>query len=132
MKNILLDTNAYSNLIRGDTKVQELLEKAERVWMSSIVIGELLAGFSFGSKKEENKILLEKFLEKRSVFVTDVSQETAEFFAVVATQLRRAGTPIPTNDIWIAAQTLEMGAVIITFDSHFEKVSGLRSVFLGS
>ena len=131
MKNILLDTSAYSNLIRGDREVQELLEKADRVWMSSIVMGELLAGFSFGRKNKENRDILERFLEKRSVRTADVNQETAEFFAIIATQLRKSGTPIPTNDIWIAAQALEMGAVVVTFDGHFEKVFGLRSLVFG-
>lgn len=126
VKNILLDTSAYSNFMRGDREILELLNKADKVLMSPIVIGELLAGFLSGTRNKKNRKILERFLEKRSVAVADTTQETAEFFAIIATQLRKIGFPIPTNDIWIAAQALETGSVLVTFDKHFEKIAGLR------
>ena len=126
MSKILLDTNAYTNLMTGDTAVLDILSNAETVIMSVIVLGELLCGFKRGTKERQNKNRLDAFLEKPTVKILPVSNETSEFFALVKHNLKTAGTPLPINDVWIAAASLESGALLVTFDSHFEKVAGLR------
>jgi len=126
MKNILLDTNAYSALRKGDQEVFDIICEAEKIYISSIVMGELYAGFFAGVKTRENIKQLHYFLEKspvKSAFVTD---ETAEIYGHLFAALKRNGTPLPLNDIWIAAQTMELGAVLISYDKHFKNISGIR------
>ena len=78
-----------------------------------------------GTRLEENIEDLNRFLSHESVETIQIGAITADRYARIATQLKRQGTPIPTNDIWIAAQTFEHGAELITMDRHFEKISGL-------
>lgn len=122
---VLLDTNAYSALIRGHRGVAALVRRAEAVLLSSVVAGELLYGFRNGSRLEENAARLEAFLDNRVVTAVPVGLGTADRFSRIAASLRRRGEPIPTNDIWIAAQTMELGADLLSSDAHFAAVEGL-------
>ena len=126
MKKILLDTNAYSALLNGDKKIFDIISKAKVIYLSVIVIGELFAGFNGGNKKQENIDLLNEFLGQSSVELLEVSFETSSVFGLLKHDLKKDGTPIPLNDVWIASQSLETGAVLVTLDSHFKKVKGLR------
>ena len=127
MNRILLDTNAYTAFLTGNERVLNALAEAETAFFSAIVIGELYAGFCGGNRLKENKALLARFLQKSNVRVLDVTAETGEVFGQIKNELQKAGTPIPLNDIWLAAQAMETGSVIVTFDAHFDQVSGLRS-----
>ena len=126
MRKILLDTNAYVGYLRGDEKVLAYLGRAENVYMSVFVLGELYGGFRAGEKEKENKRILENFLLKSTVSVLDASVETAEIFGIVQSSLRKIGLPIPVNDVWIGAHALETGSTLITFDQHFASIPGLR------
>ena len=126
MNRILLDTNAYTAFLTGDKRVLNALTEAETAFLSAIVIGELYAGFCGGTRLKENKALLARFLQKSNVRVLDVTAETGEVFGQIKNELKKAGTPIPLNDVWLAAQAMETGSVIFTFDAHFDQVSGLR------
>ncbi len=126
MKRILLDTNAYVRFLRGDERVLSYLAQADMVFMSVFVLGELLAGFKAGGKEKENRRILEGFLLKSSVTVLDGTMDTADLFGLVMAALKKSGTPIPINDVWIAAHALETGSVLATFDEHFTAVPGLR------
>jgi tRNA(fMet)-specific endonuclease VapC len=126
MKKILVDTNAYSNLLRGDENILDALSKAAIVHMSVIVIGELLSGFKGGVKETYNKKLLQEFIEKPTVNVLDVTIETSEIFAEIKNVLKTSGSPIPINDVWIAAHAVETGSVLITYDEHFKRIPGIR------
>jgi tRNA(fMet)-specific endonuclease VapC len=121
----LLDTNAYAALKRGHAGVAELVRVSTELVFSTIVLGELLFGFRNGSRTERNIRELDELLSADRVSTLAVSRTTADRFSRIATRLRRAGTPIPTNDIWICAHTFESGAELVTFDAHFEKVDGL-------
>jgi tRNA(fMet)-specific endonuclease VapC len=125
MKKILLDTNAYSALLKGDAKVLAAVGEADIVFVSVIVLGELYAGFCGGVKEAENKKLLNGFLSKSTVRIMAVSKETAEIFGVIKQQLKVAGTPIPINDVWIAAHAMENGARLISYDQHFMQIPGV-------
>ncbi|MGR9108385.1 MAG: PIN domain-containing protein [Gammaproteobacteria bacterium] len=122
---ILLDTNVYAAFMRGKSEAVEVVRKADRVLMSTIVIGELLFGFRNGSRFQQNFKLLESFLANRFVEVVQVTVTTSDRFGRVAANLRTKGTPIPTNDIWIAAHTFETGADLLSYDKHFFQVDGL-------
>ena len=122
MKSIMLDTNAYSSYRRGNEDVLEALARAERVF----ILGELLYGFLGGNQQVRNRRELSSFLDKPSVFVATATEETSEQFAVTKEALRQTGTPLPMNDVWIAAHCLQLGATMVTLDGHFSSVPGLR------
>ena len=111
---------------RGYLEVLEALGGAERVFMSVFVLGELLYGFRGGTRYVQNRRELGAFLDKPSVIVSHATDETSEQFAVTKDALRQAGTPLPMNDVWIAAHCLQLGATIVTLDGHFGTVPGLR------
>lgn len=126
MKKILLDTNAYVRFLAGDEKVLDILAAADQVYISVFVLGELYSGFLAAKKAQENRKILDRFLAKPTVSVLDASRETAEVYGMVKDALRRAGQPIPMNDVWIASHALETGSVLVTYDAHFRVVPGLR------
>ena len=126
MRKILLDTSAYSHFLRGNELVLDALVEADTIFMSIFVLGELYSGFRRGSKHKQNKKNLGKFLDKPSVQVLEGTSETALIFAEIKNALKSSGSPIPLNDIWIAANAIETGAVLITFDKHYTFVPGLR------
>jgi tRNA(fMet)-specific endonuclease VapC len=126
MKRILLDTNAYTRLLTGEEDVLDVIGTAETVYMSIFVLGELYAGFAGGTKERENKDTLKRFLHKPSVKILNATAETAEVFGMVKQDLKKAGTPLPINDVWIAAHTLETGSTLVTYDGHFKKIAGIR------
>jgi tRNA(fMet)-specific endonuclease VapC len=122
---LLLDTDAYSALMRGHREVATRVREAERVLLSPIVVGELLFGFRLGRRREENIARLEAFLTSPHVALVPVTATTADRFARLAAALRAKGRPIPTHDLWIAAQALETGADLLSADAHFDAVDGL-------
>jgi tRNA(fMet)-specific endonuclease VapC len=119
---VLLDTSGYSAFKRGHASVVELLRTATLIALNAVVLGELLSGFAAGAREERNRQELRQFLASPRVHVLDIAAETAERFAIVHQALRRAGTPIPTHDIWIAASAMEHGLRVLTADAHFGAV----------
>lgn len=126
MRSVLLDTNAFTALFRGDVVVWKAISTADNVFASVVAIGELESGFRGGSRYAENLEILERFLSKPTVETLAVTRETSECFGRIKNTLRKKGTPIPINDIWLAAQCVENGAVLVTYDRHFSAIDGLR------
>ena len=126
MKKIVLDTNAYTRLLTGEEDVLDVIGTAETVYMSIFVLGELYAGFAGGAKERENKNTLNRFLLKPSVKILNATAETSEVFGMVKQELKKTGTLLPINDVWIAAHTLETGSTLVTYDNHFKKIAGIR------
>lgn len=122
---ILLDTNAYSSLMRGTRELIRQVHGSKRVFLSTIVVGELLYGFFHGSRREANLSRLSEFLQDGRVTVVPVSFATAELFGRISAGLRKKGSLIPSNDIWIAAHAMETGSSLLSYDPHFERVEGL-------
>ena len=127
MRALLLDTNAYAKYLGGSPRVLDALAGAGLVYMSVFVLGELSAGFRCGSMEKENRKILEAFLGKPLVHVLEATRETADYFGLIKSSLEKAGRPIPLNDVWIAAHALETGSVLVTYDTHFAVVPGLRT-----
>lgn len=125
MKLIVIDTNIYSLAMKNDSTAIDILRQAENIYICSIVIGELLSGFKFGTKEQSNLKLLNEFLDSPRVKVVDITENTAIHYSQVFLELKNAGTPIPTNDMWIAAVAKEKGAFLATADKHFQFISGL-------
>jgi tRNA(fMet)-specific endonuclease VapC len=125
MKQILIDTNFYVAFKRKQQPAVDLLRQVAYVGMSTVVLGELLAGFRCGSREAENRRELEHFLDSPRVEILNIDEETADFYAEVFRALKEKGRPIPTNDLWIAATTLRHGLALATLDDHFRHIDGL-------
>jgi tRNA(fMet)-specific endonuclease VapC len=123
---VLIDTNAFSELLRGNKFILEYLDKSDSVIMTIIVVAELLAGFKVGSKEKENKIILQDLLSHPKVIVANASLKTASIFSEIKHYLKLNGKPIPINDIWIAAHALEFEATLVTFDKHFKEIPNIN------
>ena len=121
----MLDTNFYSAFKLGDADAKEALAKADEILIPTPVLGELRAGFRAGRREAANLKELEDFMASPRVRVHALGEETAIFYAEVHGALKAAGTPIPTNDLWIAAAALETGSLLLTRDAHFAAVAGL-------
>jgi len=122
---ILMDTSAYVGFKLNKPELVGIIINSESILISPIVLGELIFGFRNGTRFEENMDDLNKFINHEVVDLIPIGRTTADRYSRIAAQLKRNGSPIPTNDIWIAAQTMEHGAELISSDWHFEKVSGL-------
>jgi predicted nucleic acid-binding protein len=106
----------------GDGAVKEILQTAEAIYLNSIVLGELRAGFLHGRTRQKNAERLSRFLASSRVSIIPMDDETAERYAIILDGLWTAGTPIPTNDIWIAASAMQYGLKVVTTDAHFLKI----------
>jgi tRNA(fMet)-specific endonuclease VapC len=122
---ILLDTSGYVGFKVGVKEVVEIITNAQHIFFSPVVLGELMFGFRNGTRFKQNMEELDQFLQHDAVELIQIGRTTADRYSRIASFLKQQGTPIPTNDIWIAAQTMECGAELITSDKHFEKVAGL-------
>ncbi len=130
MSRYCLDTSAYSRFQRGDTGVVQLLDQSEWIGIPVVALGELRTGFRLGAKPARNESELAAFLAHPMVTVLDIDDEVGRHYAAIVADLRRGGTPLPTNDIWIAATAARSGALVLTFDAHFEKISRVGSLVL--
>ena len=125
---LMLDTNTYTAYLRDNPQVVARVEASTRILLPAAVVGELLYGFRYGTRYQQNLDQLERFLAKPFVAFVPVTMETCNRFGWVAAELRKAGTPIPVNDVWVAAHALQTGARLLTNDAHFECVTGLALV----
>lgn len=132
MSSYCLDTSAYSNFRRGNEEVATLLDSAELVGVSTIALGELRTGFVLGGRRKRNEAELDAFLDNPAVEVLQVDPETSRHYAEIVAELRRAGTPLPTNDIWIAAVASRNGVTVLTCDDHFERIARIGSIIIDS
>jgi tRNA(fMet)-specific endonuclease VapC len=125
---LALDTNRYTDLCRGSARVVETVEAADEVWLPFIVAGELRAGFAVGSQGPRNEAVLRRFLLKPGVGVLYADEQTTYHYATVYRQLRKQGTPIPTNDMWIAALVLQHSLGLYDRDAHFDALPQITRV----
>ena len=122
---VALDTNRYTGLSRGDEFVVNLIATADEIWLPFVVLGELRAAFAAGSQEARNEAVLRRFLLKPGVGILYAGEQTTHHYASVYRQLRKQGTPIPTNDMWIAALVLEHSLVLCARDAHFDALPQL-------
>lgn len=122
---IAVDTNAYTAFCYGEKQVIRIMETADELLIPAVVVGELVFGFVQGSRQQQNLDLLESFLDQPGVTLQPIARREADRFGLLIKNLRTAETPIPTNDIWIAAAALCADAAILTRDSHFSRIPGL-------
>jgi len=125
---LMLDTTAVSGFFKGHEEIRENIASADELFLNPVVIGELLAGFGMGGRERKNREVLREFLSSPRVRVIDVDGETSERYAAIFAHLRRSGTPIPTNDLWIAASAMQYGLKLLTTDKHYLKVPQVISI----
>jgi len=128
LKKILIDTNVYSAFKANDPEVLRELQTCEEIHVNATVLGELIAGFKAGSQEARNREELRVFLNSPRVILDDVTGATAEFYAHIYLMLRSKGTPIPANDLWIAASASQHGCALFSLDRHFQAIEGLLRV----
>jgi tRNA(fMet)-specific endonuclease VapC len=122
IKALLLDTSAYSAFMKGNLDIKLALQQTDEIYLSPIVLGELLSGFRRGKYRKKNEEELAVFLSSPRVRTLRIDDGTAERYAVILNSLWTAGTPIPTNDLWIAASAMQHGLHLLTTDTHYMKV----------
>jgi predicted nucleic acid-binding protein len=122
-----LDTSAYSHFKRGNEELADLLDGAEAVGVPAIVLGELQTGFLIGARQRENETELDAFLANPVVEVLAVDAQCARHYAEIVAELRGAGTPLPSNDIWIAATAARSGLAVLSCDEHFAQIGRVGS-----
>jgi len=122
---LLLDTSAYSAFNRGDARLKSYFQSTNTLILPLIVIGELRAGFAVGSRQRTNERLLQRFIDSPNVEIVPLSMATTQHFAAIYSELRRQGTPIGTNDIWIASLSREHSLELLTLDKDFKNIQGL-------
>jgi tRNA(fMet)-specific endonuclease VapC len=125
MRKILLDTNIYVAFKRSSQAAVEVLQQVDYIGINTVVLGELLSGFTGGTKELRNRKELEEFLNSPRVELLAIDEGTAEYYAKIFWNLKTRGQPIPTNDLWIAASAMKHGLALYTLDTHFQKIDGL-------
>ena len=123
MSGILLDTSAYSAFMRGHPGLKLAVQRTKEISVTPIVLGELISGFRMGRNEARNRKLLEEFLSSPRVNIIEIDEETSERYAIILNALRAKGTPVPTNDIWIASSAMQYGLKVVTTDTHYLQIS---------
>jgi tRNA(fMet)-specific endonuclease VapC len=125
---VLIDTNAYAEFFRGNKKIKSVLENCKEIFLCPIVEGELKSGFKNGNQLEKNIREFNSFIDVEKVSRIIVDNKVSDFYSDIVTELRKKGTPIPTNDIWICACAKAFDLPVLTFDKHFNNIEGIRVV----
>lgn len=122
---ILIDTNRYRDFCAGVSEVVVHLQTADRIFLPFVTLGELRAGFLCGTRARQNETTLTRFLNRPRVALLYPNEDTTRHYAQIFRQLRRQGTPIPTNDIWIAALAEQHSLLLYSRDTHFDHLPQL-------
>ena len=117
---IALDTNRYVDFARGISEAVDRVRGAEEVFLPLVVLGELRSGFLCGTRCRENEGTLIRFLDSPRVEVLYPDEDTTWHYARLFRQLREQGTPIPTNDLWLAALVVQHDLHLFARDRHFD------------
>ena len=125
MKQITIDTNVYTAFKNSDPQVIETLQHCERIGIDVTVLAEIFSGFAMGTREQHNCEELYAFLETPRVSILPHDLTIAEHYAAIVKQLKRQGRPIPTNDIWIAANAMKHALTVYSFDEHFHYLEGV-------
>ena len=125
---LALDSNRYTDLCRGIVSVVETIEFADEVWLPFVVLGQLRSGFAVGAQGPNNESVLQRFLLKSHIEVLYADDQTTHHYAAIYRQLQNQETPIPTNDIWIAALVLQHSLVLFARDPHFDVLPQIARV----
>jgi len=123
---VILDTNGLSALADGESTLEPILREAAEVALPVIVLGE----FRYGVRQSRDRQWYEQWLTESlgNFRILDVDSETATSYASIRVELKKAGTPIPSNDVWIAALCRQHSLFLLSRDRHFDLVVGIRRI----
>ena len=130
MSRYCLDTSAYSHFKRGHPPIVDLVDRSTWIGLPAIVVGELQAGFLLGGRCEGNQKELAEFVRDSVVEELPIDSAIGQIYAEIVVELRRNGTPIPSNDIWIAATAANADAIVVTYDAHFSAIQRVGCLLL--
>lgn len=122
MTRLLLDTSAYAAFFRDHPGVKAEVQEASEINLSPVVLGELRSGFLKGARREQNERELREFLASPRCGVPTIDEETSHRYAAIHDYLRRQGTPVSPNDLWIAASAAQHGLTVVTLDGDFDVI----------
>lgn len=123
----MIDTNILIECFQHNQSISEAISQYDRILICPAVLGEFKAGIDINTRRGKKvKALLDEFLDDPAVAIVPCTDETADFYARIFRALKDNGTPLPTNDIWIAAAALEHGAAVLSSDGHFSNVPMLK------
>lgn len=125
---IAIDTNRYRDFVEGVTEAVSVFQTAPKICVPFVVVAELRAGFAVGSRGDENQRIFEQFLHRPRVEVLLPTMQTTHHYANLYRQLRSAGTPIPTNDLWIAAIVVQHNLTLFSRDAHFDELPQIPTI----
>lgn len=125
---LAIDTNRYGDFVRGDEIAVQVVQSAEQVFIPFIVLAELRCGFMGGSRGHQNEATLARVLHSAGVAVLYPDDSTTRHYSVLFHQLRRQGTPVPSNDLWIAALAVQNDLVLFSRDGHFDNLPQIPRV----
>jgi tRNA(fMet)-specific endonuclease VapC len=129
---LVLDTNIYADYAEGvEETVDYIASHGQSLYLSSIVVGEIYIGFMMGTQQQRNERRFRQFVSRLGVEIITIDADVARKYAVIYTALRKKGSPIPINDVWIAASCMEVGGTLLTRDRHFQVVDQIEAVVLG-
>lgn len=125
---LAIDTNRYVDFAKGDNSALDRVRAASAVFVPLIVLGELRAGFAAGSQSESNEQNLLRFLNSDRVEVLYPDDGTTYQYARLFAQLKKQATPIPTNDLWIAAMVIQNDLILFSRDAHFAHLAQIARI----
>jgi len=125
---IAVDVNRYVDFARGVDEAVACLRRAGEILLPFVVLAELRAGFRIGQRAKANEAVHSQFLQSDRVTVLLADEQTTHAYADIFAQLRRAGTPIPTNDLWIAALAIQHDLVLFSRDQHFDALPQIARI----
>jgi tRNA(fMet)-specific endonuclease VapC len=128
---IVIDTNRYRDFVDGKPDAVAVFRLAPKIYVPLVVVAELRAGFAVGSRGAENQRVFERFIHRPRVQLLMPAMETTRHYAALYRQLRDSGTPIPTNDLWIAALVVQHDVPLYSRDAHFDLIPQLPRIERG-
>jgi tRNA(fMet)-specific endonuclease VapC len=129
---LVLDTNIYADYAEGVAEIVDYMgSHGQSLHLPSVVVGEICIGFMMGTQLQRNERRFRQFVTRLGVEIIPVDADVARKYAIIYTSLRKKGTPIPLNDVWIAASCMEVGGTLLTRDRHFQVVDQIEAVVLG-
>ena len=129
MKTVAVDTCVLIDAVHGDMSFRRILAAADRILVSPVVYSEFMSGFDDTRRGRAAKEAFQTFLSLDYVEIPLIGKETGDYHSMLFKYLKEKGTPIPQNDIWIAATALEHGACLLTTDTHFKDIPTLRTEY---
>jgi len=121
---VILDTNALSAAADEHPGVISVLAVVQELALPVVVIGEYRYGIAQSRHRARYRRWLDGLITDCTVL--DINEQTTHHYAAINVELKRAGKPIPTNDLWIAALCRQHGLPLLSRDRHFDLVSGVQ------